>query len=852
MMYGDVQSYETTSRPYCRPLSHSNMETEPRLALISSTLKKLGIKYKRLPKHPFFDTSRVQGFFIVPGPQYRYPVSSIVSVYPQYLLVGTFSKNFNPLFTATACDEFLAKNCSEQFRFVQFNTVLHGVFTTQWGNLLSLDVEEWLRAALENTNRLFLALADEMDLTVTLANEWFLACELNPAERGAKGKMRTNLWENREKVTGTVTVSSRNEAVYVKMKVGLTKTSLPLVQTDPEIDLGTDLVQRVDSKKKSISLSVFVKDVKIVGEKLVAMRDYFRTRVAAVVSIDATQYTEVLVSEKPVQADFATLAKLIKPYKTLKFKMTTEQMTDFKQKVHPKVLPCIFDGPIKLQSENSYLSFEGKAWYRVGTKGDPEKCKTMVADWLFDLDFEFVDVPFSLLYYVKELGFRFIPDVKEAGHQAFAISEGKTLTKEDVIKLVFSEISRQLQVTDQVSFADIIADLPASDKIDFSLFENKNLASCIELGKGGFGTIYLNKYEKALEDGKTTFVEVALKVIKPEKLGKLANKDNLLQEYRILKTAYHKNVIKVHGYTLINGQLAIVMDYCKNKTLSKYIATDSSMPMHLKLKLLLGVANGLVVLHARNFVHLDLKPQNILIDGEGVPKISDLGLSKKIRLDSAISKAGYTLLYSAPEQVDGQAVDLSADIWAFGNVMYYVFFNKGPNEYLKDPSENVHSFAVKKSVVKAILEDKKKPLIPDRITGQSGLSDEVHGFEKRYPRLVDLMRMCWQLDVKARPTAQKLAKVLTKLYADERRRVEGFEPKRTGDLTNPADTIRLSYRAAEAASDKETIKVPAAPVAVETLTQPIVETVPQECRQGAASDGAGFGRPSGMLQTSKP
>src|SRR5207302_1090635 len=91
-----------------------------------------------------------------------------------------------------------------------------------------------------------------------------------------------------------------------------------------------------------------------------------------------------------------------------------------------------------------------------------------------------------------------------------------------------------------------------------------------------------------------------------------------------------------------------------------------------------GIARGLAAIHAAGLVHRDLKPENVLLDANGTPKITDLGLvgahAAALAVSHALTKTGEvlgTLAYMAPEQADGQRqVTPGADLYALGAVLY--------------------------------------------------------------------------------------------------------------------------------------------------------------------------------------
>ena len=389
-----------------------------------------------------------------------------------------------------------------------------------------------------------------------------------------------------------------------------------------------------------------------------------------------------------------------------------------------------------------------------GSKLPVEPCylKAEAQDWvmsLYDQGICFREVPCQYLYFhTPSSSFRLLPAPLHPDSFSLIPPPPRSQYSSQVSQTLALQACEHLNpCIAPVSDTDILSKIPVADRLPVDLFSEQDLTRCEIIGKGGFGNILLNNM---IDRHSGRSVKVAMKVIKPEKLGKSSNLEALLQEYRILRACNHPNIIKVFGYTLHQETLVIVMEYCAKKTLYKYVL-ENRLNMKEKIGLLVQLAKGLTYLHAKSICHLDLKPQNILVDENNVAKLSDFGLSKTAVLEKKTGKTGYTLLYSAPEQIDGQDPGLESDIWAFGNIMYYVMFEKGPVDYMKGPNDNVHSFATKKHILTQLKDNKRRPLIP-------------FAFEQESPQLVHLMRNCWVLDPVLRLKAEKLFRSLGKLY----------------------------------------------------------------------------------------
>ena len=93
--------------------------------------------------------------------------------------------------------------------------------------------------------------------------------------------------------------------------------------------------------------------------------------------------------------------------------------------------------------------------------------------------------------------------------------------------------------------------------------------------------------------------------------------------------------------------------------------------------MVINICEGLKYAHARSIIHLDLKPQNILLDN-GVPKITDWGLSRLISGASHSVSPLFTVFYAAPEQINGDISDQRTDIWQIGVILYELVTGRLP------------------------------------------------------------------------------------------------------------------------------------------------------------------------------
>src|SRR6266446_6843301 len=176
-----------------------------------------------------------------------------------------------------------------------------------------------------------------------------------------------------------------------------------------------------------------------------------------------------------------------------------------------------------------------------------------------------------------------------------------------------------------------------------------------KLGAGGMGVVY-----KALD-------------LKLERTVAVSDRDkqSLLREARAASALDHPNIGVIHGIEESEEhQLFIVMGYYEGETLAQKLLRGV-IPVSTSLDLAIQIARGLSSAHARNIVHRDVKPSNIIVTNDKLVKIVDFGLARVVATASAtqsISSTG-TLPYMAPEQILGEAIDQRCDIWALGVIL---------------------------------------------------------------------------------------------------------------------------------------------------------------------------------------
>ena len=205
------------------------------------------------------------------------------------------------------------------------------------------------------------------------------------------------------------------------------------------------------------------------------------------------------------------------------------------------------------------------------------------------------------------------------------------------------------------------------------------------LGEGGMGQVYRGRDPRL---GR----EIAIKVLSSEASQDAEATSRLEREARAIAALSHPNILAVHDVGRENATFYLVTELLQGKTLRDQIR---SIPMNWRRAVEIGaeVAEGLAAAHAKSIVHRDLKPENIFLTEEGRVKILDFGLAQTDPVLSQRDEASIpttkwfqthpgtvigTLGYMAPEQLRGEAVDPSADIFSLGCILYEMVTAKRP------------------------------------------------------------------------------------------------------------------------------------------------------------------------------
>ena len=225
------------------------------------------------------------------------------------------------------------------------------------------------------------------------------------------------------------------------------------------------------------------------------------------------------------------------------------------------------------------------------------------------------------------------------------------------------------------------------------------------IGEGGMANVYLAK--DTILDRK-----VAIKVLR----GDLSNDEKFIRRFErealSVSNLSHPNIVEVYDVGEEEGQHYIVMEYIEGKTLKQLLQKRGTLTLSEVIDIMNQLTDGLAHAHDAYIIHRDIKPQNIMIEDDGLVKITDFGIAMALnatQLTQTNSVMG-SVHYLPPEQANGKTSTMKSDIYSLGILMYELLTGSVPFK-----GDNAVEIALKHLKEKIPSIRRQNPTIPQSV-----------------------------------------------------------------------------------------------------------------------------------------
>lgn len=201
-----------------------------------------------------------------------------------------------------------------------------------------------------------------------------------------------------------------------------------------------------------------------------------------------------------------------------------------------------------------------------------------------------------------------------------------------------------------------------------------------EIGIGGMGIVFSGR-----RDDNEFEQKVAIKILKQGLSSEYLIK-RFENERQTLANLQHPNIAKLlDGGKTNEGLPYLIMEYIDGVPITEY-CESGKLSVHQKLELFISVCNAVEYAHQNLIIHRDIKPENILVNSEGRVKLLDFGVSKLLEDNSSSENSGLTKTgtwhltpeYASPEQINGENINTSSDIYSLGVLLYRIISQQNP------------------------------------------------------------------------------------------------------------------------------------------------------------------------------
>ncbi|KAK2972291.1 hypothetical protein RJ640_014349 [Escallonia rubra] len=280
----------------------------------------------------------------------------------------------------------------------------------------------------------------------------------------------------------------------------------------------------------------------------------------------------------------------------------------------------------------------------------------------------------------------------------------------------------------------------------------------VELGRGGSGEVY----KGVLADAR---------VVAVKRLGDaFQGEQEFWSEVSTIGKINHMNLVRMWGFCAEGRNRLLVYEHVENSSLDKHLFTSNCLGWKQRFNVALRTAKGLAYLHHECLewvIHCDVKPENILLDGEFEPKIADFGLAKLSQRGgpgSEFSRIRGTKGYMAPEWALNLPITAKVDVYSYGIVILEIVRGIRLSTWVIEDTE-VHEVELKRLVrlVKLGIQSKEEcwmeDIVDPRLNGQFD--------RKQAATLVEIGLACMEEDRNKRPTMDTVVQLLLESEAEQ-------------------------------------------------------------------------------------
>ena len=219
-----------------------------------------------------------------------------------------------------------------------------------------------------------------------------------------------------------------------------------------------------------------------------------------------------------------------------------------------------------------------------------------------------------------------------------------------------------------------------ANEVDELIGQNLGVYTCDALlGAGAMGRVYLARH-------RDLHRKCALKILPPS----LASRDpayvaRFMNEGQAAAALNHPNIVTIHAIGEERKYHFLEMEFVAGRSLRELVEDDGPQTPTRATALTLRIAEGLAAAHSAGILHRDLKPDNVMLTHQGVPKITDFGLAKRVVISSnAVETQEFagTPGFMAPELFENHPATMASDVYSLGACYFYLLTGRMP--FMKD------------------------------------------------------------------------------------------------------------------------------------------------------------------------